>query len=132
MSDLFIAVQSSVPLATEQFVQDFVQTFIDAAHFASEAFVQGQITDGHFATETYVQEQLSAGNFATEAFATGVAQDSASEAVAIHAAAVTAVHGAPSSAKLAVLHGGGRNIYVQETAPTAEFNGDLWIDTSGH
>ena len=40
-------------------------------------------------------------------------------------------HGAVSgTSKIALLHGGGQNIFVQATEPTAEFAGDVWINTS--
>ncbi len=43
-------------------------------------------------------------------------------------AALTAAS-APAGAKVAVMRGGGRNIFVQTAPPTAEFVNDLWFDT---
>lgn len=61
----------------------------------------------------------------------GSAQGLVDAGIASHAASTTGVHGADTGTKIAIIHGGGQNIFVQETSPTAEFAGDLWIDTSG-
>lgn len=36
-----------------------------------------------------------------------------------------------ASAAYAIMVGGGRRIYVQDTQPTGMAEGDIWIDTSG-